>query len=64
MMPNIGRLTVRVVLGNAKALRSLAFAAEVLREIHEDMSWRDDAKEAAEALEYAIEHLRPEVKAS
>ncbi len=62
-MPEIGCMIVRVVLGNGKALRSLAFAAEVLGEIQEDMPWRDDAKEAAKALEYAIEHLRPEVKA-
>jgi hypothetical protein len=63
-MPEISHLTVRIVLGNGKALRALGFAAGVLREIQEDMPWRDDAKEAAEGLEYAIEHLRPEVKMS
>lgn len=63
MMAQIGSATIRLVLANPKSLRALGFAAGVLNEIQEDMPWRDDAKEAAKALEYATRHITPEVRA-
>lgn len=48
---------IKVVVTNEKALRALAFAAEQMKDIAEDMPWRDDAQEAWKALRYAARHI-------
>lgn len=50
-------LRVKVVVTNKKALRALAVAAENMREIAEDMPWREDAQTAWKALQYVARHI-------
>jgi len=49
---------VKVVVTNEKALKALVMAAECMKEIAEDMPWRDDAQKAWKALKYAARHIQ------
>jgi hypothetical protein len=52
-----GEVRVEVILTNARAVRALAYAAEVLMDVAEDMPWRDDVKKAVRAMRYAARHM-------
>lgn len=51
---------VEVTITNEKAGRGLDYALNVLRELREDMPWRDDVKRACRALNYARKNLSVE----
>ncbi len=59
-MASIDKWTVRIVLTNMSAIRKLAEAAELIRDMQEDMPWRDEPTKAADAIEYAVNHLQAE----
>lgn len=59
-MADAGTVTVRIVLANRSAIRKLAEASELIRDMQEDMPWRDEPTIAAEAIEYAVKHLEAE----
>lgn len=58
----IGQLAVRLTLANPGALRALGRAAELLDELQEDLPWRDEPEQAANAIREAVRGLRPEVQ--
>ena len=51
------KIEVSFTLTNEKAFKALAFAYYTLKDIHEDMPWREDAKKAMRALTYVKNNL-------
>lgn len=50
-------IRAKVVITNEKAMRALKTAAKIVRDIAEDMPWREDAQQATRALQYAAKHI-------
>lgn len=50
---------VHVRLGNAQAVKDLAYAARVLAEAAEDQPWKPEFKRAVKRLKRAVKGLRP-----
>lgn len=59
-MAGVSTVQVRIVLTNMSAIRRLAEAAELVRDMQEDMPWREEPTKAADAIEYAVKHLQAE----
>lgn len=51
------RMTATVEFTNAKALRALRCASELLEELEEDFPYRPEVKQARKAIRYAMRHI-------
>lgn len=61
-MPKSLCYTLHVTLGNQRAVKALAKAAEFIAEQAEGQEWNKDAQRALKAVRYACKHLTPEVR--